>query len=154
MNPFAKLFGKKPPAAQDVSPSADRRYASNPIALFFESYVLDVLGQLPTEKSEKIQSLNLQKVFKTEASEWRDVIREALHLSPTIDIAILDLWYTNQGLARQRKVEYSAIAFAQDFHDQYLKEDSKVDVWTPETLEAAKARVAVFGRPPQSKNEA
>jgi hypothetical protein len=147
MNLFAKLFGKKPLPDESGNPLSNPQYANNPIALFFESYVLDVLGQLPTERSNKFQSMNLQKVFKTEASEWRDVIRETLHLTPTIDIAILDLWYTNQELARQRKVEYTAPAFAQDFSDQYQRDDSKVDVWTPEALEAAKARVAVFGRP-------
>jgi len=147
MDLFGRLFGKKPPPELDGGLLSSPRYAADPIAILFENYILDVLGQLPTETSDQIQSLNLQKVFNTEAAEWRDVIRETLHLSPTIEIAILDLWYANQEIARQRQVEYTPMAFAQDFNDQYQKEGSKVDVWTPETLEAAKARVAVFGRP-------
>lgn len=154
VNLFAKLFSKKPLPERSDKPLSDPRYASNPMALFFENYILDVLGQLPDEKSEKIQSMNLQKVFNTESSAWRDVIRETLHLSPTIDVAILDLWYTNQELARQRKTAYPAEDFARDFNDQYQKEGSQVDVWTPESLQAAKARVAMFGRSSQAKNEA
>jgi len=118
------------------------RYAKNPIAFFFESYILDVIGHLPPERSEKIQSMNLQKVFQTGAREWREVVRETLHLSNTIDIAILDLWYTNQDLAAQRRVEYTPLAFAQDFSDEYEKDGSKVDVWPPGALASAQARIA------------
>ena len=68
-------------------------------------------------------------------------MRETLHLSNTIDIAILDLWYSNQDLAAQRGIEYSPMMFAQEFTDQYQKEGSKVDVWPPGALEKARARI-------------
>lgn len=125
-----------------VMPLSNPRYAKNPVAFFFESYILNVIGHLPPDRSDKIQSMNLQKVFKTEAREWKEVVRETLHLSKTIDVAILDLWYTNQDLAAQRKVEYTPLAFAQDFTDQYEKDGSKVDVWPPGALAAAQSRVA------------
>ena len=122
-------------------PLSNPRYAKNPVAFFFESYILDVIGHLSPERSEKIHSMNLQKVFNTRASEWREVVREMLHLSNTIDIAILDLWYTNQDLATQRRVEYTPLAFAQNFSDEYQKEGSKVDVWPPGTLASARSRI-------------
>jgi hypothetical protein len=125
-----------------VMPPSNPRYAKNPIAYFFESYILDVIGHLPPERSEKIQSINLQKVFNTGAREWREVVRETLHLSNTIDIAILDLWYTNQDLAAQRRVAYTPLVFAQDFSDKYQKDGSKVDVWPPGALASAQARIA------------
>jgi hypothetical protein len=122
------------------------RYSKNPMAFFFESYVLDVIGHLPPARSEAIQSMNLQNVFKTEAREWRAVVRETLHLSNTVNVAILDLWYTNQDLAAQRKVEYTPLAFAQDFTDEYQKDGSIVDVWPAGALAAAQARIAARRR--------
>ncbi len=133
------------PLAQEnaaVMPLSNPRYAKDPIAFYFESYILTVIGHLPPDRSDKIQSMNLQKVFRTEAREWKEVVRETLHLSKTVDIAILDLWYTNQELAAQRQVEYTPLAFAQDFNDKYQKAGSKVDVWSPGTLAAAQARIA------------
>jgi hypothetical protein len=123
-------------------PLSNPRYSKNPMAFFLESYVLDVIGHLPPDRSEAIQSMNLQKVFKTEAREWRAVIRETLQLSNTVNVAILDLWYTNQDIAAQRKVEYTPLAFAQDFTDEYQKDGSKVDVWPAGALAAAQARIS------------
>lgn len=133
------------PSAQEKAaamPLSNPRYSKNPIAFFFESYILDVIGHLPPDRSDKIQSMNLQKIFKTEAREWREVVRETLHLSNTVNVAILDLWYTNQDLAAQRRVEYAPQAFAQDFTDEYQKDGSKVDVWPRGALAAAQARIA------------
>ena len=45
------------------------RYGENPIYLFFEAYIQDVIGFLPKEKSESIQNMNIQKVFSSQASE-------------------------------------------------------------------------------------
>jgi predicted DNA-binding protein (UPF0278 family) len=118
------------------------RYKQNPTAVFFENYILGAIGQLPAEKAESIQSMNLQKVFKTQATEWRAVLREALDLSETIDIAILDLWFANQEIADAKGIWYSPEQFAMNFVDEYLKEGSKVDVWNPGSLNAARERVA------------
>lgn len=117
------------------------RYKQNPVYIFFENYILDVVGHLPRERAERIQSMNLQKVFKTNAVEWRAVIRETLHLSPTIDIAILDLWYRNREIARSQGIEYAPEQFAANFTDEYMKEGSQVDVWPPGALEAAQKRI-------------
>lgn len=118
-----------------------QRYKDNPSYIFFENYILDVLGYLPAEKSLKIQAMNLQRVFGTKESEWHAVVKEALGLSGTIDIAILDLWYRNQEIASKQGMVYEASAFAIDFTDQYMKDGSQVDVWPQGALEAAKARI-------------
>lgn len=118
------------------------RYQKNPIHLFFEAYIQDVVGELPQEKSQQYQDMNLQSVFNTKASDWKDVIKEVLQLSETIEIAILDLWYTNNEISLKEDLEYDAIQFSMNFVDQYFKDDSKVDVWEGNALESAKARIA------------
>lgn len=143
----AQAQGQSPsqtPAASESRSAAavdPQRYKANPSYVFFENYILDVLGQLPAEKAAKIQAMNLQRVFGTQAQEWHAVLREALHLSPTLDIAILDLWYRKQDQAVKQGATLEPAAFARDFTDAYMQDGSQVDVWTPAALEAAKARV-------------
>jgi hypothetical protein len=117
------------------------RYAENPIYLFFEAYIQDVIGFLSKENSDSIQGMNIEKVFGTQASEWHAVIEEALHLSSTIDTAILDLWYRNREQFKTKSGEYDPVWFSQIFTDEYMKDGSQVDVWPKGALEAAKERV-------------
>jgi hypothetical protein len=134
-------FSKKPmPATISEHP----RYANQPINLLFEAFVLDVIGQLPAAKRQTLQAMNLQKVFSTQASEWRAVLRETLHLSDTIGVAILDLWYRNREALRKQGQEYPPVAFSQDFTDNYFADDSKVDVWPDGALDAAKKRIVDY----------
>ncbi len=130
------------PAKKNMEFLEHPRYKASPIDYFFESYILDVVGQLPSEKAQAIQAMNLQKVFKTKSNEWRESLRETLHLSNTIDIAILDLWYMNQDIARAKGLKYRAHEFAMNFVDQYMKDGSRVDVWAPGALASAKQRIA------------
>lgn len=118
------------------------RYKEKPIYIFFEGYILDVIGKLPNEEALAFQGMGLQKVFKSKATEWRHIVQEVLGLSTTIDIAILDLWIRNWDCYFDNPEGYRA--YAQDFTDNYMKEESKVDVWTPETLQAAENRIQVF----------
>lgn len=118
------------------------RYKDSPVDFFFEQYILGVIGELPEARSREIQAMNLQKIFKTKSYDWRHAVREVLHLSDTIDIAIIDLWYRNQDIARAQKAKYAPQQFAMDFVDEYMKDGSRVDVWTPAALLAAKARIA------------
>jgi hypothetical protein len=134
-------FSKKPKPQNALE---HPRYSKQPINLLFESFVLDAIGHLPQAKRETLQAMNLQKVFNTQASEWRQVLRETLHLSDTIEIAALDLWFINREAIRKQGQEYDPIAFSQDFTDRYLAEESKVDVWPPGALDAAKQRIAEF----------
>lgn len=117
------------------------RYGENPIYLFFEAYIQDVIGHLPREKSDSIQNMNIQKVFGTKATEWHSVIEETLHLSNTIDIAILDLWYRHREYFKTDAGEYDPVWFSQIFTDEYMKDGSQVDVWPEGALESAKERI-------------
>jgi len=122
------------------------RYKETPINLLFEDLVMNVIGHMPPGREEVLRGMNLQKVFATTSSEWREVIREALHLSETVEIAILDLWIRNRACYHDTPEGYRA--FAQDFTDKFMAEDSKVDVWPEGALAAAKERIEKF------KNEA
>ena len=135
MWPFSK---KTKPATISDHP----RYAKQPINLLFEALVLEIIGHLPDAKRQTLQAMNLQKVFNTQATEWRAVLRETLHLSDTIEVAVLDLWYRNRDALRNQGQEYDPVAFSQDFADNYFADDSKVDVWPEGALDEAKKRIA------------
>ena len=131
-------FKKKPAVSVLELP----RYKEKPINLLFEDFIMQVIGHMPPGREEVVQGMNLQKVFSTKASEWREVIRETLGLSETIEIAIMDLWIRNQSCYFDTAEGYRA--FAQDFADKYLADDSKVDVWPDGALAAAKERISQF----------
>ena len=82
------------------------RYAENPLKRLVDVYVLDVIGALPPEMAATAQRMDLQRVFKTAACEWREVLRETLNLSDTFDVAILDLWirWNESGASRGQRV--------------------------------------------------
>jgi hypothetical protein len=130
------------PAKENMKFLENPRYKANPVDFFFENYILDVVGQLASDKAQAIQAMNLQKIFKTKSNEWRESVRETLHLSNTIDIAILDLWYRNQEIALAQGTSYSAPQFAMNFVDEYMKDGSRVDVWPPGALAAAEKRIS------------
>lgn len=85
--------------------------------------------------------MNIGRVLKTSATDWRGAVRESLHLSDTIDVAILDLWYRNTEISEKQGALYDPQHFAQDFVDQYNVEGSRVDIWPEGALDAAKLRV-------------
>jgi hypothetical protein len=120
------------------------RNAENPMRTLFANFVLAANDMLPREKFELLESLNLAARFNIEPKDWRLVIKQVLHLSDTIEIAILDLWYTNQDIAAQRKIEYHHNQFALDFVDNYFKEDSQIDIWPDDSLNRAKERIKRF----------
>ena len=125
----------------NMSPLDHPRYKANPIYLLFECYIEDVIGHLSEEKAETLQGMNLQKVFNTKASDWRAVIRETLHLSATIDIAILDIWYLNRDHFIDDEGQPAPFLFSQVFTDDYMEDESPIDVWPPGALDAAKERI-------------
>jgi len=118
--------------------SQDTRYQETPVYLFFEKYVLDVIGKLPQDKIEILQQINLQATFGTKANAWKDVIREVLVLSSTIDIAILAQWYKALEQAQNNNTDLDPNIFCKEFVDAYFEENSVIDVWTEKTLEDAK----------------
>lgn len=133
------------PGPQEIemnyTPLDHPRYKANPIYLIFECYIEDTIGHLPEIKSKTLQEMNLQKVFKTKSSDWKAVIRETLHLSRTIDIAILDIWYLYREGFDHDNGEPNSYLFSQLFVDDYMADGSTIDVWPPGTLTAAKARI-------------
>lgn len=116
----------------------DARYQETPVYLFFEKYVLDVIGKLPQDKIDILQHINLQATFSTRSSEWKDVIREVLKLSSTIDIAILSYWYKKREIAQAQGITIDPDLFSKEFVDAYFEENSVIDVWTDKTLNEAK----------------
>jgi hypothetical protein len=110
----------------------------------FANYVLSVIGHLPPEKEALVAALapKLQASLKTKASEWRAIVAESLHLSETIEVAILDLWFTNLALADARKTSLAPEYYAKWFVEKYAEEGSRIDVWPEGALDAARARIA------------
>lgn len=85
--------------------------------------------------------MNLKKVFSSRATEWKAVIREALHVSEIFEIAVLDLCSRN----REHYNETGGYrAFSQDFADKYMADGSQVDVWPDGARAAAKERIHQF----------
>jgi len=116
----------------------DSRYEDTPVYLFFEKYVLDVIGELPQDKIEILNQINLQSTFNTESHKWKDVIREVLHLSSTIDIAILNQWFKRVDIAQAQEIIVDVDTFSKEFVDTYFEENSVIDVWTDKSLQEAK----------------
>lgn len=119
----------------------DSRYKDTPVYIFFENYVLDIIGALAPEKQDILQGLELQKIFGTQAQAWKDVVREALHLSSTIDIAILYQWYKTVDANTALDTQIDPAQFSKEFVDNYFHENSQIDVWDEESLTKAKALI-------------
>jgi len=118
------------------------RYRDNPLLMFFECLVLDVLGKLPDGDREWVECQDLWQVFDTEEADWREVLHEELDLSATIDTAIWHAWVREHG--HYYDTYDGHVAFAQDFTDAYLDDDSDVDVWSGAQLARAVEEVAAF----------
>jgi len=113
------------------------KWEENPSDYFFEAFVLNVIGELPADRQDEMRSY-----FKTSGDDWHQGVKAAIHLSQTIEVAILDLWYRNRDIAKANNETYSPEAFAEDFIEHYFVDDSKVDVWEGDALEGAKRRIA------------
>jgi len=114
------------------------RYQENPFHLFFETYVLDVIGALP--QGRDIDAGDVERVFGPQCPSWRDSVRTALRLSETIEVAMLDAWHRWADKYDDYEPHYRPFAFAQDFVDRYFQTDSRVDVWGEGELERARER--------------
>jgi len=135
------LFSKK--KQDDANTFEKPRYKENPMHIFFENFILSVIDKLPSDKVEKLNSMNLAKVFNTEPNDWKIIIKKVLNLSDTIEIAILDLWYRNREISLRQGTNYEPAKFAMDFVDNYYEEDSKVDVWEGHSLAQAMERIRI-----------
>jgi hypothetical protein len=118
------------------------RYKENPSDIFFDHFVMDVIGMLPPEMSDKLDT-----ALSTSGGNWRQKTKELINLSGTIEIAILDLWYRNSAALEARGELYDPYHFAVNFVDAYFADDSQVDVWPGNALEAAKSRIREAQQP-------
>ena len=118
------------------------RYQDKPVLLFFEKFVLDILGELDSKQRKILDELDLKTVFGTRSSHWRDVIIEVLHLSNTIQIAVLDEWFKYIDKKEKQESSADAVTFTTEFADSYFNDNSNIDVWPNEdSLEEAKQRI-------------
>ena len=113
------------------------------INVFFKAFILDTLKELPTEKNDLIEKMNLDKIFSTDFNDWKKTIKKVLNLSDTIEIAIKDLWLRNSEISKNDGTELNADQFADLFIENYFVENSKVDIWENESdFNNAKNRIA------------
>ena len=120
--------------------------AERPLDYFFELYIINVLEKLPVESTAALGEFNSKhpSFFESTEGNWQAFVKEQLHLSDTIEIAIWDLWIRNSDNAKNNGWVYHPWHFAQNFVDNYFSEDSKVDVWEGDSLALAKNRIAKF----------
>ena len=107
------------------------------MSLLLGDYVLDILGVLPPAEDEKLEGLNLSKVFALPPAGWRESIRQALRLSDTFAVAVLDLWLRNREAAG-----FSPEVFARELVAEYIRDGSRIDVWPAGGVEAARRVIA------------
>ena len=116
---------------------------ARPLDFFFEMFVLDVLGELPQTTQRALAELVFSHgAFGAIDGDWRRGVREGFHLSPTIEVAILDLWYRNRSGAAAAGWVLHPWHFAALFLDNYFADGSQVDVWQGNALELARERIA------------
>ena len=133
-------FEKLADAAADLL-QQDPWYGTNVIHLVFESYVLDLIDELPESRCARMQQLGLHAVFETHCERWQEALAEVLQFSGTLNIAILDAWYRLLEINGRQGQKCNPIRFARDFVERFFAEDSDVDAWTPDTLEEARRRI-------------
>lgn len=114
------------------------RYKDTPVYIFFENYILDVIGQLTDDRRSILQDIDLQKVFSTQATAWRDVVRETLQLSSTIDLSIIYEWYKFKDSREAHNIDIDPSQFSKEFVDNYFAENSTLDIWDEKSLMEAK----------------
>ena len=125
-----------------MDPFDHPRFQNNPIAFFFEQYILDVIGELGYKQRQILDELNLNDLFNARAAHWRAVVEEKLRLSETFQIAILDKWYRCVDEAEGKELEPNMEEFIRKFGDSFFSQHSDVDVWADASaLEAARERI-------------
>ena len=114
-----------------------------PMDFFFEMFILDVLQQLPQSSKMALEEFSVRHrtFFLDHGGSWPKAVIASLHLSDTIDVAIWDLWLKNLENARQKEWTFHPREYAANFVENYLKDHSKIDVWTEESLAQARLRM-------------
>ena len=84
------------PAETPTPPTTPDRYAGRPLLMILENYVLDCIGELSPEKQKNMVSV-VQSVFGG-GEDWKQTMRETLHLDIAIDEQIRHSWQTDRGV--------------------------------------------------------
>lgn len=79
--------------APSVTPD---RYDGRPLLMLLENYVLDCIGELSPEKQKNMISV-VQSVFGG-GEDWKQTLREVLHLDIAMDEQIKHKWQTDKGV--------------------------------------------------------
>jgi hypothetical protein len=113
---------KKNPPKKDLPTSnlEPERYEGRPLILILDNYVLDCIGELPSDKKAMITTI-VQKVFGG-GSDWKKTVREVLQLSESIEDNIRSLWIENQKIALQNSSELHPVQFAKMIVDDNFAE--------------------------------
>ena len=103
------------------SPHAEpERYQGRPLLVVLENYVLDCIGKLPAESSQKLSGLMQQALGG--GPDWKQTLREMLQLDPSMDNELCALWTKNEALARQQGIELHPVQFAKMVVDENFAE--------------------------------
>lgn len=84
------------PAETPTASAQPDRYAGRPLLMILENYVLDCIGELSPEKQKNMASV-VQSVFGGE-EDWKQTMREVLHLDVAMDEQIRQMWQSNRGV--------------------------------------------------------
>ena len=107
---------RKPAAPAQESNSDYDRYAGKPLLALLESYVLECIGQLPSEKETALIQI-VQRVYGG-GSDWKATLRSVLHLDDSLDESLRQMWTKNQDIAHQAGVRLSPEEYARMVVDQ------------------------------------
>jgi len=113
------------------------RYGKDPMFLFVELLVVDTIEGLSSETAAWIA-----QIIRTDLAGWREKVKTISSLSPTFEVAVLDLWFRNSRITADRGDVLTPRDFSVLFVDKYYEEGSQIDVWGPGALAQARERIA------------
>lgn len=109
-----------PPKPLPSSQLEPERYEGRPLILILDNYVLDCIGELPSDKNTLITTI-VQKAFGGGA-DWKKTVRDVLQLSESIEENIRSLWTENKKIAAQNNAELHPVQFAKMIVDDNFAE--------------------------------
>ena len=109
------------PSPELPSPHAEpERYQGRPLVIVLENYILDCIGKLPADSSEKLSRL-MQEALGG-GTDWKQTIRQMLHLDAALEQELRDLWTKNAEIAQKDGIELHPVQFAKMVVDENFAE--------------------------------
>ena len=93
------------------------RYGTKPLLILIESYVLDCIGQLGSDRAKLAEEMAARAFRAAQSADWKGLIRGQLALSPTLDAEVRQLWTQNVQERKSRGIDVDPLAFARAFAD-------------------------------------